>query len=61
MYKTDPEWVREHNYYGCIHWAVYSHRHYLRTRRHGFIMAANEYKIDRDTFLQRARELRPKK
>lgn len=59
-YTTDPKWVASQTYQGCIQWAVYSHRHFMHTRRHGFTMAADEYKTDRDTFLRRARILRPK-
>nr|DAF93598.1 MAG TPA: hypothetical protein [Myoviridae sp. ctshb19] len=60
IYKTDPKWVASQNYSGCVQWAIYSHRQYLHTKRHGFTMAAAEYKTDRETFLRRARILRPK-
>jgi len=59
-YVTDPEWLAGSDYKECVRWAIYSHKHFLNTRRHGFHMAAAEYKIDRASFLQRARQLRPK-
>lgn len=64
MYKTDYmadlKFVEAQDYLSAIRWAKYSHRHYMNAGRHRFLMAAYEYKVDRDAMLKRARLLRPK-
>jgi hypothetical protein len=59
-YKTDPDFVADQDIHGAIQWARYSQRHFIQAMRHGFLMAAYEYKVDRDTFMQRARNCKSK-
>lgn len=59
-YKTDPDFVANQNFDGAVQWAKYSQRYFMHAMRNGFLMAAYEYKVDRDTLLKRAREFKPK-
>jgi hypothetical protein len=59
-YKTDPLFVAGQDYQSAVDWARYSHKYFLHAKRNGFLMAAYEYKVDRTTFLERARNFKPK-
>lgn len=59
-YKTDPEFVAAQDYFGALYWAKYSQHYFMHAKGNGFLMAAYEYKVDRDTFLQRARNCKSK-